>query len=189
MIEPDAIIPETAPDTRTAWQKLSADEKRVAVRVRVEVEGLTYKYCAALFGTTRNAIAGVVEGARQMGTPIINTRLPNNRKPRGATAPKRKARPKAAKVTRHAGLTRYVPLGPPPPQRPPEPSPEALAAAWEPLPGSSPVPLERLQGGCRWPCGDSPFLFCNETVRQGSPYCGGHHALAYRPVPPMRLRA
>jgi GcrA cell cycle regulator len=34
--------------------------------------------------------------------------------------------------------------------------------------------------GCRWPCGDHPFVFCAEPVEKGLPYCAGHARIAYR---------
>ena len=46
--------------------------------------------------------------------------------------------------------------------------------AWEPLPGSSPVPL-KLVTGCKWPLGESPFTFCNLDVDgEGQVYCATH---------------
>ena len=35
--------------------------------------------------------------------------------------------------------------------------------------------------GCRWPCGDHPFVFCAAVVVRGQVYCGEHCRLAYRP--------
>ena len=50
--------------------------------------------------------------------------------------------------------------------------------AWEPLPGSKPVPLmERT--GCAWSVSDgSTHLFCNEPTADG-PYCPTHKRRAY----------
>jgi hypothetical protein len=49
--------------------------------------------------------------------------------------------------------------------------------AWNPLPGSNPVPLHELanRGQCRWPLGHNhPFLFCALPTAEGSKYCPSH---------------
>lgn len=62
-------------------------------------------------------------------------------------------------------------MGPPPADaRPYHPS----GSAWDPLPGSTPVSFAD-NTGCKWPCGPSPFLFCNEPRAGQAPYCE-HHA-------------
>jgi len=57
----------------------------------------------------------------------------------------------------------------------------------DPLPGSDPVPLSECTG-CRWPLGDSPFLFCNMPVTEGElvtgrrpMWCDAHSKIGYRP--------
>ncbi|GGA64778.1 GcrA family cell cycle regulator [Pelagibacterium lentulum] len=48
--------------------------------------------------------------------------------------------------------------------------------AWEPLPGTNPVPLEDVTG-CRWPLGeirDGTFCMCNAPKVEGSSYCATH---------------
>lgn len=39
---------------------------------------------------------------------------------------------------------------------------------------------------CRWPYGDTEFVFCPETQGTCSSYCPGHHARVYTGVPPQR---
>ena len=57
----------------------------------------------------------------------------------------------------------------------------------DPRPGLVPL-LELAPDGCKWPSGDGPFLFCNEPVLAGEPYCGPHCCLAYRVPEPRRTR-
>lgn len=46
--------------------------------------------------------------------------------------------------------------------------------------------LELTSTSCRWPIGDHPnLLYCGSQKKDGSPYCGFHHAGAY--VKPSRL--
>lgn len=46
---------------------------------------------------------------------------------------------------------------------------------------------------CRWPIGDSgdleTFRYCGEPHGNSGPYCGRHHAIAYRPFVSNRRRA
>jgi GcrA cell cycle regulator len=47
--------------------------------------------------------------------------------------------------------------------------------------------LELTPKQCHYPHGDGvPYAFCGQPVRDGSSYCGYHHALAYYPVSPSR---
>lgn len=49
---------------------------------------------------------------------------------------------------------------------------------WEPLPGTSPVPLEALGDGCKWPLGDGPFMFCGAPKDGEHPsYCATHRRI------------
>lgn len=52
-------------------------------------------------------------------------------------------------------------------------------AAWQPLPGTTPVSLIDLEPGmCKWPIGEgSPYLFCGTHAASG-PYCEHHTARA-----------
>jgi len=51
--------------------------------------------------------------------------------------------------------------------------------AWEPIEGSEPIPLLKLnEHTCKWPVGDAPIMFCGLHPDAGSPYCEQHHRLA-----------
>lgn len=41
---------------------------------------------------------------------------------------------------------------------------------------------------CRWPYGDTDFVFCPEAKLIGSSYCPGHHVRVYAGIPPQRRR-
>ena len=51
-------------------------------------------------------------------------------------------------------------------------------AAWKPLPGSTPVPLEH-NTGCKWCVGEKPFVFCGLPTVAGR-YCEQHEKMAVR---------
>lgn len=52
---------------------------------------------------------------------------------------------------------------------------------WNPLPGSTPAPLD-TRTGCCWPVTDRPpHMFCNEPKAEGAlPYCSAHLAIYQR---------
>jgi GcrA cell cycle regulator len=74
------------------------------------------------------------------------------------------------------------------PRAPKEPKPSQRAPlfarpegnAWDPVPGTVPLPLLDLQRGqCKWPVSqDAPFLFCAAPAEEGRPYCAHHHLWA-----------
>lgn len=58
--------------------------------------------------------------------------------------------------------------------------------AWEPLPGSNPLPLDEHQPGlCRWPVGERNQPCCLPTGEHHN-YCPEHLKLAFRPYAPPR---
>lgn len=65
--------------------------------------------------------------------------------------------------------------------------------AFEPLPGSSPVPIVDNKAGCRWPLSDGGGVmdiathYCDLKRSPGSSYCPTHRAISARPVQPQRL--
>ena len=67
--QPD-IVPLYQPEL-TPWQRLTPAEKHDAVREQVETLGNTYGAAAAALGTSRVAIAGVVERSRRKAKPIV----------------------------------------------------------------------------------------------------------------------
>ena len=168
------------------WTARNNEQKREAVRELVQGEGLTYSAAATRLGTTRLAIAGVVERSRRTPHPIVSSSGQKYGGARGAAGGKvfaqKTAAAKARERKKHAGFHKFVAL----PQLAVDPEPGiARADAWLPLPGSCPVPLEQHTNGCRWPVGaDLPFLYCNDPVAGEGPYCAAHNAIGTRPLPP-----
>ena len=61
-----------------------------------------------------------------------------------------------------------------------KPPVEVRPDTWTALPGTTPVSMAELeQGMCKWPIGESPFLFCGAEA-QGV-YCEHHKALSIGP--------
>lgn len=173
----------------TRWQALTAAEKTAEVR-QAMAEGKSYAQTAEALGTSRVAIAGVVERSRRSPDPIRSSSGLKNQK-KGEAGGKTRAAAKAAKKARartkpkHAGFHKFVALAIP------EDAIERTPArqdVWEALPGSSPVAIaDHHEGACRWPCGENrPFFYCNEPVKADSPYCSIHSALAFREPPPRK---
>lgn len=139
-------------------------------RALIETEGLTFQQVATLLDTTRSAIAGL--------TDRHGIQSPN---PQGPTRTNRqKPRAKAAQARADAKARPIEPL----------PQPEALGAAWLPLPGSTPIALEHHKADmCLWPLGQDPTLFCALPVDVDPKglrtynYCPAHHALGTKPWP------
>ena len=171
----------------TRWQALTAAEKTAEVR-QAMAEGKSYAQTAEALGTSRVAIAGVVERSRRSPDPIRSSSGLKNQK-KGEAGGKTRAAAKAAKKARartkpkHAGFHKFVALAIP------EDAIERTPArqdVWGALPGSSPVAIADHHDGCRWPVGpDLPFRYCNEPVAGEKVYCAAHAAIAYR-EPPLR---
>lgn len=175
-----------------SWSLLTPEEKQAAVRQAVAAEGLTYSQAAIALGTTRVAIAGVVERSLRKPNPIRSSSGKKGGSAPGAAGGRRTAKTKAANKARAK----------PRPARkiPPRlnafsrlPSEESLPPVptrgdvWAALPGSSPVAIADHVSGCRWPIGaDLPFKFCNEPVVEGKVYCLHHSAVGYREPPPRK---
>jgi hypothetical protein len=151
-------------------------------------KGYTYSQAAKALGTTRSAVAGALDrGIMRTSAPRPPRQrtTPENRQPsqagktamqRGSTAiaqeKARRARAKALSQTAEPDATEEATTG------------RRLLAAeiWQPLPGSTPVPLDQ-RTGCAWPIGHGhPFLFCNEPVAAGHSWCPTHFAAGNRPV-------
>lgn len=142
-----------------AWTELTPGQKRDQVRLHVEQNGLTYSQAAKILGTTRVAIAGVVERAKGAGQPIVSPNLEGrphaNGQPRRPTDRKRQ----------------------------PDDDRPIYSYAWDALPGSSPVRLEDHTTGCRWAIawpGERVARYCNNATDGTSMYCSGHHQLGVR---------
>jgi len=195
----------------TRWQALTAAEKTAEVR-QAMAEGKSYAQTAEALGTSRVAIAGVVERSRRSPDPIRSSSGLKNQK-KGEAGGKTRAAAKAAKKARarakpkHAGFHKFVALNGNvqfwvelsdgrevfqclSPVAIPEGFVDRSAVssgAWEALAGSTPVALADLpNGACKWAIGDRPMLFCAEPVDGDKPYCSIHAALAYREPPPRK---
>jgi hypothetical protein len=86
---------------------------------------------------------------------------------------------------RRRGLQR-VPSAPTPPADDPRSWPAASLRARRAALTVQPrlAPMAALKPGeCRWPYGEAELRFCGQPVTTASPYCAGHHGLAYVPDP------
>ncbi|QIG66896.1 hypothetical protein EVB41_066 [Rhizobium phage RHph_TM3_14A] len=55
--------------------------------------------------------------------------------------------------------------------------------AFEPLPGTKPVPVHEHTDGCRWPIGEHPTMYCNARVMgKTARYCTAHSRMSYTPL-------
>lgn len=59
------------------------------------------------------------------------------------------------------------------------------AAAFTPLPGSTPVSLADNRG-CKWPVGEDPFLFCGLMTETGR-YCPTHEQMSGIRLPAVKV--
>lgn len=66
------------------------------------------------------------------------------------------------------------------PLLPPQPRPVHQLPAMLPFLGISLVDL--APNACRWPQGDSPFVFCGQPQSCGSPYCNAHTVISRAPA-------
>lgn len=130
-------------------------------------EGKSGHECATIIGCglTRNAVIGKVHRLklpkRLSQSPYANEHVRHIPKPRQP----RVRKPKALKF----GVVRKMPEF--------EPDPVPAIGAWEPLPGTVPVPLIDLSGdACRWPIGEPLVGFCGCRAMEGRPYCAAHYA-------------
>jgi hypothetical protein len=166
------------------WQQATPDEKHAAVRQAVQIEGLSYGQAAERLGTTRLAIAGVVERSGPRGKIVTTApaKLAQQRRSASAARKKKAPRSKNDKPKKpHQGLSSIVPLVPALETQPLPPG-----DVWRALPGSTPIAIELHTTGCRWTIDQPPAyvaLYCNEPVKEGSPYCAAHSAWAFREPP------
>lgn len=122
--------------------------------------GLTGGQIAVAMGTSRAAVLGKVRRLK------LSFRVPKKTRGWSQAAKDRQAR---------ARIIRKV-FGEQP--KPPKPSGTLRADTWNALPGSNPVPLEKLSG-CKWPIGqEAPYLFCGEAHAPARSYCPYHQAIS-----------
>ena len=142
----------------TVW---SAEEIAELTRLHAQRDpALSFTQIAAKLGRKRSACIGK---AHRLKLPD-RTAMKNHGRPR--------AEPSTTVTWRRRGPVSPVRLAAAQRQR-------ANAVRSEP----APVHVVLLDGsdGCRWPCGDHPFVFCAAVVVRGQVYCGEHCRLAYRP--------
>lgn len=156
--------------------------ERVDYLVRKWAEGYSGGVIARELGTTRNAIVGKVS----------RLHLSAHAKPTRQYAITRVRTQRVARIKKQIAVVRSnVPerIKPPPmqgPELPPEIGIDLTRLrnrAWEPLEGSSPVPLYDLApDGCTWPLGsgEAPYTFCAMPKHQHRSYCKEHFALSRR---------
>lgn len=155
------------------------EERETELR-KLHREGLSYSRIAVLMGggLTRNAISGKVdrlglsEGIEKTRAKALEYHV-QRRLARKAAAPKPTPRPKAP-------LSPEIKLVAPEPAPPGVRTDGRLAGAPTPLM----IPLEHLsEHTCKWPIGtpgQEGFGFCGNRSAAGKPYCGFHHAEAFK---------
>jgi GcrA cell cycle regulator len=141
---------------------------RVAVVTRLWAEGCSASEVAQRLGgaATRSSVLGKLY---RLG--LLN--------PTSATKPDRPAslsiRAANPRMPREDGRANFSPFGPPP--LPPRPFRR------NPIVVDSPTPLAFLdmpeRGRCRWPLESEIFAFCGNRCGGSTPYCAGHHEVAY----------
>lgn len=145
-------------------------EERLERLLPMLENGDSYSTIAEAFGTTRNAVSGIVSRLRDYGELGNSARCKSER-----TARKRRA----SKAVEPAAK-------PAKPKKPSPPPPIAEVPAMpfvEPMEcsGAAHAVLELHPHDCRWPIGDpfaAEFRFCGEKATRG-PYCGCHAGIAY----------
>lgn len=140
--------------TRDGAPDWTGDEK--ATLAKLWEQGLSTRAIGLAMGRSKSAVCGM---ARRIHLPF---------RPVGRRNGSKDTQPRAQRVHRGLGMFGLT--------EPRGPAHElAKGAAWQPLPGSTPVPLMDLKPGqCKWPIGDEkPFLFCGKPCGDGS-YCKAH---------------
>jgi len=148
------------------------DEKTAAL-IRLVREGLSGGLIASRLGVTRNSVIGKVT---RMGLHLGSGHHPNKlygSNPRNLRSTPFNSRNKP-KVS-HKPVFEKAPI---PQQRAEDIARKSFS--------------ELSENDCRYPIGDplSPdFGFCALEKMPGSPYCSGHHAVAYAGLPPKKPKA
>lgn len=144
-------------------------------------QGLSATAIAAAIGpnVTRNAVIGKVKrmGLNLQGPLSSTSRILAGRTPgdwRRSPAPAKSPRTYSS-LKEAFGPSRFLR---------PEPLPEPIADTAIPF-GQRRKLVDLTEFTCRWPVGDpgqDGFFFCGSQARDGSPYCTGHHRVAYHPA-------
>lgn len=156
---------------------MSWTDERIALLKKMWKEGKSAAEIAKTLGkgVTRNAVIGK---AHRMGlsgrpSPIKKQAAPKKEK---EAAPKKSAAKPARKPDPAPAGARTAP--------PARETGEARKPEKEIAPLNGGVSLlELTERMCKWPIGDPrepDFIFCGRGIRQGTPYCPDHAAMAYQ---------
>lgn len=166
------MTPEPFPKS---WTLMEHDERFIAIE---SLLGHTARYASVALGTTRSAVIGFAhrngmsfgaKGREAVASEIMPP--PPIRYAPPAKRGRRKAVGEPVRKAKRSPRTNVV--------KTPGTSGDSWrdkAHYWQPLEGSTPLPLVDLAPcHCRWPIGDSkPQLFCAESVAPKSSYCPTH---------------
>lgn len=193
------------------WYLATQQERAALVRHYLIEQGYSYGQLAKHLGVTRNVIAGICNrNGIKIGTqtkiaivpvlwakdrpPVVmsnvvpfSSRQPD-REEAGEVMAKLKGQIKAKRKTSAQSMVVSIMAGkrePTPDYAPPKVD---RSAAWQPLPESQPVSIEDANARhCRWPISDDNHTWCGCHIKEGSVYCQTHHAMAYKPTPPINF--
>lgn len=205
--EPEDAAAELGDPTAAAtWPidyKAMAREERDRLIVAWWNEGLSQGDIVHRFtGTTRHAIAGVLNRLRKSGRISVQPRPPSGPKTptttikreaafRGPRLPGHRVVPAAKPVVAEAAEPKTAatrnPVGRPPKIERYTKVEDYVRVekdqAFEPIRGRQPISLPQLTAHtCRWPVGDvtgADQMFCGAMPFEAGPYCGSHARLAY----------
>jgi GcrA cell cycle regulator len=162
---------------------------------QLRIDGMSYAEIGLTMKISRNAAVGRAHRLRGKGVAIAATVPPSYHikregrpKPPPTPRPERKAKPKAApkpRVIRTAADNRGEGVWNPKGDGPCNAWRVVSDDVWNPLDGSTPVPLVfREARQCAWPVDGqgADLMACGEPVQTGSSYCGAHHRMAWIPL-------
>ena len=186
------------------WYLATQKERAEVVRFYIINEGWSYRQLAEHIGVTRNVIAGICNrhgiktgtstnaasraaARRQTSTNVVPFR------PKSALAREEAVAEMAKKIKVKRKISEQsmvIAIMAGKRESPPDYAPPKVdrSVAWLPLPESQPVSIVDANAQhCRWPISEDNHTWCGGHVKHGSIYCTGHHAIAYRPAPPINF--
>jgi len=158
---------------------------RLATLKQMWLSGKTSGEIAEHLQVSRAAISGAINrnGLRLHALRAAGINLPHHK---GGGQYQRRNRDKAKKAAPAILTITGKPKAAPIPKGTPIPSiPEPVAPLRLNL-------LELDDTSCRYPIGNSPYVFCGKEVQPGSSYCPDCHRICWRPMPdrkPVSWRA
>lgn len=148
------------------WAEMTRDQRREAI-LPLWQNGATAQSIADALVTSKNAVIGVIHRMPRHKRPAARIRA-FNRPPKPAREP-RERKPRPAAPPKEISLIPIdaTPIG-------------KYDAAFQPLPGASPVALVDLEKGqCRWPVDiDGKTFFCGCGVAENETYCEIHKVVS-----------